>query len=337
MKTGVLLINLGTPDSPSVSNVRKYLYQFLNDSRVIDLPWLQRKLLVNLIIVPLRAPKSAKLYSKLWTEKGSPLLYYGKSVKEKLQTELGKDYIVELGMRYQNPSLPSALKLFEKQTIDKLVVLPMFPHYASSSTGSAVEEVMKYISKWNVIPDIKIINQFYNADGYLSCFAKKGRVHMKNGYDHVLFSFHGLPVRHLESSHKQHTCADCNCERSFNPNELYCYKNTCYETARKIAEKMQLTKNQYSVSFQSRLGKEPWIQPFSDIVVAEKAKEGIKRLLVFSPAFIADCLETTIEIGSEFREIFEQNGGKHLQLVESLNDDPDWIVTIKQLVELEPI
>ena len=332
MKTGVLLINLGTPNSPSVSDVRKYLFQFLNDYRVIDLPWLLRKFLVNCIIVPFRAPKSAALYKKLWTEKGSPLLYYGNNVKQALQEQLGNKFVVELGMRYQHPSIRKALEQLESKNIERLVVLPLFPHYASSSTGSATEEVLKVTSTWNVIPTLSVINQFYDNEGYISCFAEKGIKHMKDNYEHVVFSFHGLPVRHLESAHKKETCSTCNCEQEFNQNEWYCYKNTCYETARKIAEKMSLPFEKYTVSFQSRLGKEPWIEPFSDKVVEQKAKEGIKRLLVFSPAFIADCLETTIEIGEEFTQIFKENGGRHLQLVESLNDDANWIETLKKLI-----
>ncbi len=333
-QTGVLLINLGTPDSPSVSDVRKYLFEFLNDPRVIDLPWLTRKLLVNLIIVPFRSPKSAKIYQQLWTDEGSPLLIYGQKVQQGLQERLGGAYHVELAMRYQNPSMEKVLGRMQKMNFERIIVLPMFPQYASSSTGSAVEKALSIINKWWGIPELKIISQFYDHEGFIQAFVERAQQYDINSYEHILFSYHGLPVRQLDKTYATgDLCANHNCEEEVTEDNKYCYKANCYATTRAIAAKLNLSPDQYSVAFQSRLGRDPWIEPFSDVVVEEKAKAGIKRMLVFSPAFIADCLETTVEIGHEYREIFEAHGGEHLQLVESLNDHPTWINALKDMVK----
>ncbi len=331
MKTGVLLVNLGTPNSPSTSDVRKYLTQFLNDPRVIDIPWLLRKMLVNLIIVPFRSPKSAKIYQKLWTKDGSPLLIHGNAVKEKLQTTLGDNYEVYLGMRYQNPSLDTVLALMQKKNFDKIIVVPLFAQYASSSTGSALERVMQIISGWYVIPELKFISQYYNHPGYIAAFAERGKQYDFNAYDHILFSYHGLPVRQVDKVYGDSPCSDHNCEDHVDAENKFCYKATCFETTRLIARQLSIPETKYSVAFQSRLDKN-WLEPFSDKVVAKLAKDGAKKILVFSPAFVADCLETTIEIGEEYDEIFKEHGGEKVQLVESLNDHPLWIDTLKDLV-----
>ena len=331
MKTGVLLVNLGTPNSPSTSDVRKYLTQFLNDPRVIDIPWLLRKMLVNLIIVPFRSPKSAKIYQKLWTKDGSPLLIHGNAVKEKLQTTLGDNYEVYLGMRYQNPSLDTVLALMQKKNFDKIIVVPLFAQYASSSTGSALERVMQIISGWYVIPELKFISQYYDHPGYIAAFAERGKQYDFNAYDHILFSYHGLPVRQVDKVYGDSPCSDHNCEDHVDAENKFCYKATCFETTRLIARQLSIPETKYSVAFQSRLDKN-WLEPFSDKVVAKLAKDGAKKILVFSPAFVADCLETTIEIGEEYDEIFKEHGGEKVQLVESLNDHPLWIDTLKDLV-----
>ncbi|MBL0049420.1 MAG: ferrochelatase [Bacteroidetes bacterium] len=332
MKTGVLLVNLGTPDSPSTADVRKYLTEFLNDPRVIDIPWLARKVLVNAIIVPFRSSKSAKIYQKLWTKDGSPLLIHGNAVKEKLQQSLSSDYDVYLGMRYQNPSLDSVLGVMRRKNYDKIIVIPLFAQYASSSTGSALERVMQIISKWYVIPELKFISQYYDNPGYINSFVERGKQYNWENYDHVLFSYHGLPVRQVDKVYEDSLCSDHHCEDKIDADNKFCYKATCYETTRLIAAKLNIPESKYTVAFQSRLDKK-WLEPFSDKVVAQKAKEGAKKLLVFSPAFVADCLETTIEIGEEYNDIFKEHGGEKVQLVESLNALPLWINTLKELVE----
>jgi protoporphyrin/coproporphyrin ferrochelatase len=330
-KTGVLLMNVGTPDSPKVGDVRKYLSQFLNDPRVIDISWIARKLLVNAIIVPFRAPKSAKLYEEMWTPEGSPLLIHSRNFRDGLQVELGDDYQVEIAMRYQNPSIEEGLEKIRKNNPDRIIVLPMYPHYASSSTGTCIQAVMDIASKWWVIPEMVFINQFYDLPSYVECFAERGREFNLEDYDHVLFSYHGLPVRQVDKVYDDGLCADHDCEIGVTDENKFCYKATCYETTRRIAEKLNLSPERYTVAFQSRLDQK-WLEPFSDKVVEEKAKAGVKRMLVFSPAFVADCLETLIEIGDEYQEIFEENGGEKIQLVPSLNDHPAWVSTMAEFI-----
>jgi len=331
-KTTVLLLNLGTPKSPSVSNVRTYLFEFLNDRRVIDIPWLLRKILVNLIIVPFRAKGSSKIYKQLWTKEGSPLMIYGEKVKALLQEELDENYTVELAMRYQEPSMKKVLEKIRLDMPAKLVILPMYPQYASSTTGSTYEKAMDIIKSWEVIPEIKFVNQFFDHKGYLDTIADNANKHDLTEFDHFVFSYHGLPIRQINKVHPLLDCHTCNCHKKFKPEtDYFCYKSTCFETSRLLAEKLNIPKEKYTVSFQSRLDKN-WLEPFSDKVVEELPKKGAKKLMVFSPAFVADCLETTIEIGMEYAEIFEENGGKELVLVESLNDHPKWITTLKDLV-----
>jgi len=331
-KTTVLLLNLGTPKSPSVSNVRTYLFEFLNDRRVIDIPWLLRKILVNLIIVPFRAKGSSKIYKQLWTKEGSPLMIYGEKVKTLLQKELDENYTVELAMRYQEPSMKKVLEKIRLDMPAKLVILPMYPQYASSTTGSTYEKAMDIIKSWEVIPEIKFVNQFFDHEGYLDTIADNANKHDLTEFDHFVFSYHGLPIRQINKVHPQLDCHTCNCHKKFKPEtDYFCYKSTCFETSRLLAEKLNIPKDKYTVAFQSRLDKN-WLEPFSDKVVEELPKKGAKKLMVFSPAFVADCLETTIEIGMEYTEIFEENGGEKLVLVESLNDHPKWIATLKDLV-----
>lgn len=330
-RTGVLLVNLGTPDSPSVSDVRSYLSQFLNDPRVIDIPWLLRKILVNLVIVPFRAPKSAKVYKKLWTANGSPLLFYSERARDLLQTALGADYEVHLAMRYKNPSIPDVLEKMRRQNYSRIIVLPMFPQYASASTGSALEEVMKVIGKWWVIPEVRLISQYFDHPSYIDGFVARGKQHNLAEYDHILFSYHGLPERQLDKVYLSGACRDKDCDHHLTDENRFCYKATCYATTRLLAEKLGISEGKYTVCFQSRLD-EGWVKPYSDEVIRDLGKKGMKKLLVFSPAFTADCLETIIEIGEEYQDLFHEHGGEKVQLVESLNDHPLWIKCMKDLV-----
>lgn len=338
-KTGVLLINLGTPDSPSTSDVRRYLSEFLNDPRVIDISALGRALLVNGIIVPFRAPKSAKIYKELWElwDGESPLLTFGKKLQELVAEKYSDDpnVTIEFAMRYQNPSLDSVLARMEKAAYERIVILPLFPQYASSSSGSAMEKAMNIIRKWWAIPEIKVISQFFNHPGYIDAFVDKGKKYNPEEYDHVLFSYHGLPERQIDKVHPELKCGDCDCHKAYKPEYELCYRNECYETTRLIAGKLNIPQEKYTVAFQSRLGKTPWLTPYSDKVVEDLAKEGKKKILAFSAAFIADCLETSIEIGDEYQEIFEEHGGEKVQLVESLNDSPLWVDTVKDLIDAQ--
>lgn len=335
-KTGVLLIQLGTPDTPKTKDVRRYLSEFLNDPRVIDLPWLGRKLLVNGIIVPFRAPKSAKIYKELW-EFGngvSPLISHTENVRKKLQARFtDSEVTVHVAMRYQNPSMYDVLEQMRKENYDHIILLPLFPQYASASTGSALDLGMKLISKWWVTPQVSTINQFWDSEGYIDSIVDRASEFNLEEYDHIMFSYHGLPDRHVDKVYEgSDLCSDQPCETELNENNKFCYKATCYATTRLIADKLGLKEDQYTVSFQSRLNKK-WLTPFSDVVIEEQAKKGAKKVLAFSPAFVADCLETVIEIGDEYQEIFEEHGGEKVQLVPSSNDHDRFIDGLEVLVK----
>lgn len=336
MKTGVLLIQLGTPDSPKLGDVRRYLSEFLNDPRVIDIPWLPRKILVNGIIVPFRAPKSAKIYKELWEhgEGKSPLKVHTEKVVELVQSRFNADSVkVEMAMRYQNPSLDVVLSRMQKENYDQIIIIPLFPQYASASSGSAIEKAMNIIRKWWVIPEIKVVSQFWDHHGYIDAVVDRARAFNLDDYDHILFSYHGLPERQVDKVYEDtDLCTDQPCETEINEKNKFCYKATSYATTRLIAQKLGLSEDKYTVCFQSRLDKK-WLTPFSDKVVEEWARKGAKKLLVFSPAFVADCLETIIEIGEEYQEIFEKNGGEHVQLVPSSNDHPAFIDCLVDLIE----
>lgn len=337
-KQGVLLVNLGTPDSPSTSDVRTYLDEFLMDGRVIDFPVVPRALLVKGIIVPFRGPKSAKLYREIWSDTtGSPLMHYSIIQKDMLQQRLGDDFHVELAMRYQNPSIESALNKLKDAQVNSIQVIPMFPHYASATTGSVIEKVMELVSKWQTIPNISFINSFHDNEIMIEAFVENSLKYKPESYDHILFSFHGLPKRHLrKSDHSKMHCQKVeNCCSTLTENNKFCYSAQCFDTARLIAEKLDLPKDKYTVCFQSRLGKDPWAQPYTSVVLEELAKKGNKRILVFCPAFVADCLETVHEIAVEYAEEFEEMGGEHIQLVESLNDNPLWIDALEGLVKVQ--
>jgi len=330
-KTAVLLLNVGTPDSPDTFKVRKYLSEFLNDKRIIDIPWFLRKLLVNFIIVPFRAPKSAKLYQKLWTGKGSPLLFHGISLQEKLQRKLGEAYIVEFATNYQHPNINEVAEKVLKQNVSRIIAFPLFPQYASSTTGSVIEKLLNLLSSKYNIPAITTIVQYCDHPLYLEAIVARVCQYDYTNYDHILMSFHGLPVSQVNKSHNGKTCVHFNCTKEVSEQNQYCYHASCYATSRLLAGKLNLDKSLYTVCFQSRIAKN-WLSPFTDEVITTLAKEGKKRLLVICPSFTADCLETTIEIGQEYRDLFLLNGGAKLTLVESLNDSESWIDAILDMI-----
>ena len=334
MKTGVLLINLGTPDSPSTKDVRKYLTQFLNDPRVIDIHPVGRFVLVNGVIVPFRSSKSAKLYQHIWTTEGSPLLTNSIKMKILLQETLDDSFVVELGMRYQNPSIESALNKLREQQVERIIIIPLYPQYASSSTGSSVEEALRIIREWEVTPSIKIISKFYDNPEFINACEAVAKKYTLNDYDHIVFSYHGLPERHImkgAAHYGGNTCKLGSCCDVITKNNQYCYRANCFETTRQLVKRLNIPEGKYETTFQSRLN-DNWIKPYSDKVIEEKAKEGKKKILVFSPAFVADCLETIYEIGIEYNDLFKKHGGEKIQLVESLNDHPKWIEALKNMV-----
>jgi protoporphyrin/coproporphyrin ferrochelatase len=333
--TGVLLVNLGTPDSPSVADVRKYLREFLMDGRVVDFPVVPRFLLVNGIIAPFRAPKSAKTYQELWTENGSPLKHYGIVVAEQVQQQLGPDYVVRLAMRYQSPSIDAGMRDFQLMGLTRLVVLPFFPQYASATTGSIYEKVMDILKTWQVMPELKFINRFLEHPKFIQGFVERGRAKMAaHDYDHYIFSYHGLPERQIRKGDPtKAVCKLGSCCDSLHAMNQHCYRAQCFETTRRLVAELGIPEGKYTTCFQSRLGRDPWIKPYTEDLVKSMPKQGLKRVLAFSPAFVSDCLETTIEVGEEYKELFEENGGEHWELVDSLNDSPLWIETIVDLVQ----
>jgi protoporphyrin/coproporphyrin ferrochelatase len=334
MKEAILLINLGTPDAPSPSKVGKYLTQFLNDRRVIDIHPVLRFILVNLIIVPTRSFRSSKLYQAIWTKAGSPLLLNSVALKEKLQQQVGNDFIVELAMRYQQPSIKNGLENLRKQRPSKIHVLPLYPQYASSSTGSTIEEVLKQIKGWEVIPSLNIISKFYDHPKFLEALLVEAKKHQLADYDHVLFSYHGLPERQIKKASVHYGGDSCrlgDCCNSFTKNNQYCYRANCFETTRRIVAAMNIPADKFTTTFQSRLDNK-WLKPYSDKVIEELGKKGAKKILVFSPAFVADCLETIYEIGTEYEEIFKEHGGEKVVLVNSLNAGDAWVEAVKDLV-----
>lgn len=335
-KTGILLVNLGTPDSPSNSDVFKYLNEFLTDGRVIDYPWLARQLLVRGIIVPARYRNSAKTYREIWDkDRGSPLLYHTQDLTDKVRATLdSQKYVVAFAMRYQNPSLESELEKFRLQQVDKIVVLPLFPQYSSACNGSVIQKVQEITSKWLTIPDLKFIHHFYDNDLFIEAFAAQGRKYNFDDYDHILFSYHGLPARHLKNGDVtgKHCLQNKDCCATISEINQHCYRAQCFATTQLIAEKLGLSKEKFTVTFQSRLGKEVWLEPYTVEVIPQLAKAGKKKLLVFSPAFVADCLETLYEIREEYLELFEEHGGESITLVESLNSEDKWVEAVCELV-----
>ena len=332
---GVLLINLGTPDQPTTSAVRRYLRQFLSDPRVIDINPIARKLLLNLIILPFRSPKSAEAYRKIWANGGSPLLFHTQDLAKRVSEKLGGGYAVEVGMRYGNPSIESVLKRLIQKGVSEIRVLPLFPQYATSSTGSAQAEVFRAAeSLWN-IPPIRILPSFYEHPDFIRSFAEVGRPALeKLKPDHVVFSFHGLPERHIRKSDPtgNHCLTfDGCCDQATSP-LAYCYRAQCFRTARAIVKEIGIPEELCSVSFQSRLGRTPWIKPYTDLLIVELARSGKKRIAVFCPAFVADCLETLEEIGIRGKESALAHGAEALELVPSLNAHPRWVETVCEMV-----
>ena len=334
---GLLLSNLGTPDDPSPGSVRRYLREFLSDPRVLDIGAVGRWALLNFIILPTRPKKSAEAYAKVWTERGSPLLAYSLELKDAMQAKLGDAWMVELGMRYGKPSLAEALARFSARGVDRIVFAPLYPQYASSSTGSSVEALYQLASARWVTPSIATLPAFYDDAGFVRAFAAVGRPVIEEARpDHVLFSYHGLPERQVMKSDDtgQHCLKSERCCEQIVVANRNCYRAQCYATTRALVSELGLSVP-HTVSFQSRLGRTPWIKPYTDFVMPELAKQGVRRLAVFCPAFVADCLETLEEIGLRAKRDWSALGGESLTLVPSLNATPAWVDALVHLVRKE--
>lgn len=332
-KEGVLLINLGTPDAPTFRAVHRYLTEFLTDPRVIDLPWLKRQFLVRGVIIPLRLKNSTQSYQKVWTNQGSPLAHYTNLCAAKLQEKLGESYLIETAMRYPGTSIKKAIDRLLLGGISRLTILPLFPQYASATTGSVLEHVMNCLKTYNTLPEIRMVSQFYDNPGLLNAFAENAKPMLQKNFDRILFSFHGLPMRQLKKADRIGCCGTENCCRKCYPTNNQCYGAQCYATADGIAKALTLDPSCYEVCFQSRLGKEPWMTPFTQERILHLAKQGAKRVIVFCPSFVADCLETLYEISVEYQELFRHAGGESLELVPSLNATPHWIDTLATLTQ----
>ena len=336
-RDGLLLINLGTPDAPTATAVRPYLREFLMDPRVIDVNPLLRWLIVHVGILPRRPRASAHAYQQIWTDRGSPLLFHSLDLTRAVAERLGgAGYEVELGMRYGNPSIGAALKRLRERGVEDLWVLPLYPQYAASSAGSSVARVYELIGEeWDPVR-VRMLPEFYTDEGFLEAFAEVGRsAGVGAGTDHVLFSFHGVPERQIRKSDPTgaHCLASESCCAAIGEHNRRCYRAQSYATARLLAQRLGVDPSRYTVSFQSRLGRTPWIRPYTDEVLPELAKKGVKKLAVICPSFVADCLETLEEVGIRAREQFLAAGGEAFTLVPSLNATPKWVNAVVQLVE----
>ena len=332
MSKSLLLINLGTPDKPTYFSVFKYLRQFLMDGRVININPILRYILVNFIICPTRSFSSTKIYKEVWDSKtGSPLRHNTKELTKKIKSRL-HEYDVHFAMRYQNPSIEKVIDDILKKNPDELIILPLFPHYAAATTGSVYEEVSRILSKRWVVPKIKFINQFYDNDKFIDAWIDKASKFQIDTYDKIIFSYHGIPNSHVDNVYPDSMCADHNCEMEVTQDNKFCYKATTYETTKILAKKLNIPEDKYIVTYQSRLTNK-WLSPFTDEVLESLPKDDKKNVLVFSPAFTADCLETIIEIGDEYKELFEESGGENLDYVESLNYSDLWADAIIDIIK----
>jgi ferrochelatase len=335
LRIGALLINLGTPNSPRVSHVRRYLREFLSDPLVLDMPAMQRWLLLNLVIHPFRPRRSARAYAKVWMPEGSPLLVHGRALRDRLAEKLGDEYVVELAMRYGKPSIPAALERLSAADLARIVVLPLFPQYSTATAGSTLARLEGSVAAVADLPPIDSVGPFYQAPGFISAFAAVARPRLDAFRpDFVLFSFHGLPERQLLGADRtgHHCLASEVCCDTLGDVNRDCYRAQCFATARALAAALELGAEAHSVAFQSRLGRTPWIGPHTDRVLPQLAQRGVKRLAVISPSFVADCLETLEEIGIRARAQWLALGGEDLSLVPSLNAHPAWVAAVADMI-----
>jgi ferrochelatase len=332
MNRGILLVNLGSPDSTSVSDVRRYLNDFLMDARVIDSPWPLRRLVVGMILLT-RPKASAEAYQKIWTAEGSPLIAVSRHLQEKLQERVTLP--IALAMRYQNPSIPNAILGLAEQKVDEVLLIPLFPHYAMSSYETAVERVKEVAAKLAPHMLVKVQPPYGDSPDYIAALTASASNHLEAGYDHLLFSFHGIPERHLRKTDPthRHCLALPNCCEEASPVHATCYRAQCLKTVAAFVRQAGVPAGKFSVSFQSRLGSDPWLKPYTDFELADLPKRGVLNLLVICPAFVSDCLETLEEIGIRGRETFLSAGGKEFTQIPCLNEHPLWLSALEKMIE----
>ena len=334
----LLLVNLGSPKSTSVADVRSYLNQFLMDPYVIDLPWPVRRLLVSLILIK-RPEQSAHAYASIWWDEGSPLVVLSRRLQQQMTAQWTQGP-VELAMRYGEPSLETVLTRLAAQGIQKITLAPLYPQFADSTVTTVIEEAKRVVRDKQLNVQFSILQPFYDQPEYLDALAASVRAYVEQDYDHLLLSFHGLPERHLTKLDPtgQHCFKDADCCKNASPEVLAaCYRAQCFSVARDVAERLGLPEGKWSVAFQSRLGRAKWIEPYTEARLEALAQQGVKKLLVMCPAFVADCIETLEEIGDRGREQFREAGGEELVLVPCLNDEPQWAAALNTLCERAPV
>jgi protoporphyrin/coproporphyrin ferrochelatase len=332
MNRAVLLVNLGSPDSPSVPDVRRYLREFLMDGRVLDVNWFLRFCIVHFGILPSRPKQSAEAYRQVWTSTGSPLIAISRNLQARLQKRV--TIPVELAMRYQNPSIPGALGRLADRGVEELLLIPLFPHYAMSSYETAVERVRSLASRLTPRMRIQVQPPFFDQPDYISALVGNAKPFLDQGFDHLLFSFHGLPERHIRKSDTtaNHCLVTEDCCQRASPAHATCYRAQCFKTTAAFVRLAGVPKGKHSVAFQSRLGRDPWLKPYTDHELVALPGRGVKRLLVICPAFVSDCLETLEEIGLRGRRTFLEAGGTDCALIPCLNEHPLWLDALEAMV-----
>ena len=326
MKKGILLVNLGSPDSPNPKDVKKYLGEFLMDERVIDVPLWARNLLVKGIILNTRPKASAAAYQKIWWEEGSPLIVLSERLKYKVQNKV--DFPVALAMRYGSMTIKNGLQELIDKGVEDVFLIPLYPQFAMATTETIL--VLAEEIRQQHFPNLKIsdLPAFYNKPEYIEVLSDSIKRHLKGKeIDHLLFSYHGVPERHIRKSDitKSHCKIDGSCCKTPSSAHEFCYRHQCFEVTRLVAEKLKLEEGTYSTSFQSRLGFDPWLQPYTDRTIERLGKDGIKNMAIVTPAFVSDCLETLEEIAMEGQEIFHEIGGNEFTTIPCLNDDDAWV------------
>ena len=331
---GALLINLGSPDSPDPRDVKRYLGEFLMDERVIDTSKALRTFLVKGIILNTRPKKSAKAYKKIWWEEGSPLIVLSKRLQNSVQKKISIP--VELAMRYGNPSIEEGIKNLVNQGVNEVILIPLYPQFAMATTETILVLAEEVRSQNHPNLSFTVLPPFYNHPDYIRVLSESIQENLKDKeWEHLLFSYHGIPERHIRKSDvtKSHCKIDKSCCQTSSKAHKYCYRHQCYETTRQVAEYLELKEGTFSTSFQSRLGLDPWLRPYTDQTVAKFAKKGVKKMAIATPAFVSDCLETLEEIGMEAAEDFEEKGGEKLYVIPCINDRPDWVNVLSRWID----
>ena len=334
MKKGILLVNLGSPDSPTPSDVKKYLGEFLMDERVIDIPFIARTVLVKGIILKTRPKQSAAAYKKIWWEEGSPLIVLSERLQKKIQKQV--DVPVALAMRYGSMTIKKGLQELVDKGVNHVLVFPLYPQFAMATTETIT--VLAEELRQQYFPNLKIesVPAFYNQPDYIEVLSNSIKKHLEGkNFEHVLFSYHGVPERHIRKSDvtKSHCKIDGSCCATPSKAHEFCYRHQCLEVTKLVAEKLQLKEGSFSTSFQSRLGFDPWLQPYTDRTIERLGKQGLKSMAIVTPAFVSDCLETLEEIAMEGQEIFHEMGGNHFTTVPCLNDDDAWVTLLSKWIK----